>query len=153
HLLHRSDGWPIEWDLTVLGSSLDSAQGLVLALLAVVGLVATKGSQPFDERDRRERYLCAATALALMAVAAITRPTLEEYFVIAIPFVAMLAAFGVVGVASIEGLTPSHRSLFALVAAMSFLITPARLMHKLSASGEHMWQSIDAIGTQIDRVT
>ena len=26
-------------------------------------------------------------------------------------------------------------------------------MHKLSASGEHMWQSIDAIGTQIDRVT
>jgi hypothetical protein len=150
HLLdRRGTGWPLSWDFVVLGSLADSAQNVLLLLLAVIGVkLATRAGDRFADELR----LCAMIAGALAVFATVTRPTFEQYFTIAIPFVAIPASIGAVRVVSMLMDTRTQRTLTTLLIALPFLITPARLLHRL-AGGWGDPAGLELIASQINRVT
>jgi hypothetical protein len=149
HLSYRSNGWPLQWDLSVLGSAADSAQGALLLLLAVVGLLLVRRDRPGLSRDLT---LCVALAAALGALAAAARPTFEQYFVLAIPFLAIPASIGAAALVARIGETTAQRTAIAMLIAVPFLVTPARLAHRLAGS-QRTWPALEAIAQQVNHVT
>lgn len=86
-----------KWDLSVVAGGLLSTQSLVLVGLAVLCVAETKS---WRERERSELYLCAALVIGLALVAAGSHPVFEQYFVLATPFLAVLAAMGLYSIGS-----------------------------------------------------
>ena len=150
HLLDRGTAWPLSWDLVVLGSLADSAQNVLLLLLAGIGL---KLETRAGDRLADELRLCAMIAGALAVFAAVTRPTFEQYFAIAIPFVAIPASIGAVRVVPMLMETRTQRTLTTLLIALPFLITPARLLHRLAGGDRETWPALELVAAHINRVT
>src|SRR2546422_308262 len=104
HLLYRAPGGVIRgltWhDLKVLTAWLSSTQDLLLVLLAAVGLLFLAGRRSWDERRRQEFYLCAWLVVGLSFYMACPRPTYPQYFILVIPFLAILASVGLYSIGS-----------------------------------------------------
>ncbi len=79
------DGWFLH-DLDILTAFVDSVQGLMLVSLVVAGIIATRG--------RRDLTLCAWLVAFSSAYLATTHPTFAQYFIVEMPFAAILAAAG-----------------------------------------------------------
>lgn len=79
------DGW-FTHDLQILTGFLDSVQGAMLLGLVVAGM--------FAARKRRELMLCVWILAFSTAYLATTHPTFPQYFIVEIPFAAILAAAG-----------------------------------------------------------
>jgi hypothetical protein len=102
HLLYRKLYWPntTQHDLEVLTHWIDSGQGLVLGILAVSGLIYLIRRSAWQREAKAQFYLCAWLGAALSAEAARAHPTFGQYFVLGVPFLAMLAAVGMYAIAS-----------------------------------------------------
>ena len=86
HLYYRQvdwSGWFLH-DLEVLTGWLDSGQGMLTIMLAGAGIVLG--------RKRREIVLCSWIAIAYTLYLSATHPTFAQYFTVALPFSAILAA-------------------------------------------------------------
>ncbi len=79
------------WDLSVIAGGLLSTQSLVVMGLAVIGVTQAPA---LEEPERAELYLAAALAVGLGLLAAASHPVFEQYFVLALPFLTILAALG-----------------------------------------------------------
>ena len=79
------DGW-FGHDLNVLTGFLDSVQGLILVSLVAAGAMVARG--------RRDLLLCASVLAFSSVYLATAHPTFAQYFVVEIPFAAVLAAAG-----------------------------------------------------------
>jgi hypothetical protein len=94
-LTYRHAGWgsTVAHDLSEMSSWLDSAPALFLFLLAAAAWWFVRSSQCYKSL-RSELYLCAWLALGLTAEISLARPTFARYFVMVVPFLAILAGPG-----------------------------------------------------------
>ena len=101
NILYRRNGWgdPTEHDIGVLIAWINSAQVLLLGLSALGGLLCVAKSV-WARRVRAEFYLCAWLAAAECVHLSFGRPTFERYYLLTVPFLAILAAAGLYGAAS-----------------------------------------------------
>jgi len=86
HLYYRQvdwSGWFLH-DLEVLTGWLDSGQGMLMFVLVAAGVVMG--------RKRREIALCSWLVAAYCLYLSTTHPTFAQYFTVALPFAAILAA-------------------------------------------------------------
>ena len=95
---YRAINWPdtTRHDLEVLASWIDCGQALVLLALLAAGLWFLHSRKEWGG----ELALCGWLALALGVEVGVAHPTFPRYFVVAIPFVAILAAVGFHGLLS-----------------------------------------------------
>jgi 4-amino-4-deoxy-L-arabinose transferase-like glycosyltransferase len=77
-----------------------SPQALILGLLALAGLLFVRKRSGWERAQRREFYLCAWLAVALMVHISTATPTFRRYYLLAVPFVAILACAGLYDVGS-----------------------------------------------------
>ena len=113
HLFYRQ----VEWDgailhnFEVLIAWADSGHALILLLLAIVGLVyiTSRGNWPrevCEELLLLRGYIASAQGAYLF----IARPTFTHFFLLAVPFLSILAAIGFFAVSSLTIFT--HSSFF-----------------------------------------
>jgi hypothetical protein len=101
-LLYRRVHWEgaTPHDLDVLTSWINSSQALVIGALAIAGLLSIRSASDWEPSRRQEFLLSGWLALALTAYLALTHPTFERYFLLAVPFFAIPASVGLYVVAS-----------------------------------------------------
>jgi hypothetical protein len=118
---YRAINWPetTRHDLEVLTSWIDCGQALVMLALAAAGVWFLRSRKEWGGAWRSELALCGWLALALGAEVGVAHPTFPRYFVVAIPFVAILAAVGFHGFLSGGG--GALRSLWAAAVLSLFL--------------------------------
>jgi len=93
--LYRTVDWPesTQHNIEVLTKWIDSSQALTLAALAAAGIHFIKKSD-WNRATRSEFYLCGYLALATGAELCVPRPTFQRYFLLIVPFLAILASTG-----------------------------------------------------------
>lgn len=96
HLFFRKLYWPntLEHDLETVSSWVDSGQALVLFALAIIGLLYVVFRSQWPSETRRAFYLSAWLAAAMCAEISTAHPTFQRYFILVVPFAAILAALG-----------------------------------------------------------
>jgi len=96
---YRTVGWPgaISHDVGVLLSPLDSAQALVLGVLAVGGQVFARQAS-WGRAVRAELHLCAWLVIAEIVFIANGHPSFSQYYIFTVPFLAILACVAIYAV-------------------------------------------------------
>jgi hypothetical protein len=99
-LSFRTLYWPktTQHDLEILTSWIDSGQALLLLLLFLAGLLFVLFRSQWERDVRREFYLCAWLTLGMCIEIATAHPTFARYFLLMVPFVAILATAGLYAV-------------------------------------------------------
>jgi uncharacterized protein YciI len=125
-------------------------QALMLGGLALAGLVFIRRRSGWEPAPRREFYLCAWLALALMAHISTATPTFRRYYLLAVPFVAVLACAGLFDVGSRLG---SRDRPWGPVLIVS-LLTGACLTKTLIEDREDFsWYDVKPIAAKVNQVT
>jgi len=137
-------------DISVLTSWIDSAQGLALVLLSAVGVWFIARKSNWNGAQRNEFYLAGWLLLGLGAELATAHPTFERYFMLVIPFAAILAMVGLYVAASHMGFEdrPLAPSLF-LIVLVSLSLGKAIWEDRDSYS----WYDCEQIADQVQKVT
>jgi hypothetical protein len=115
HIFFRRLYWSetTQHDLEVMTGWIDCGQALLLGLLALGGLLYLVKRSGWTRALRSEFYLCGWLSLGLVAELGTAHPTFARYFLLAVPFLAALAAVGVYAAAS--KLQDSERTLWPLL--------------------------------------
>jgi len=102
HTQFRALYWPetTEHDVEMLSSWIDSGQAFTLLVLAVSGLLFLKYRSGWPQQLRREFYLCGALALAVAAELSKAHPTFTRYYLLTVPFAAILSVAGLYAIGS-----------------------------------------------------
>lgn len=87
-------------DLDVLTSWVDSGAALLLGMLAIAGLLFVARKINWPQALRSEFYLCAWLAGAMALEIGGAHPTFSWYFVLTVPFLAILAVAGLEEIAA-----------------------------------------------------
>jgi hypothetical protein len=96
HFFYRE----VEWDgalshnLELLTSWINSSRVLMLVLLGIWGLWYVIKHAGWERLERAEIYLCAALAIVQAGYLSTIRPTFPQYFLLAVPFLGLLASLG-----------------------------------------------------------
>jgi len=157
HLLYRRSSLMKEmwWDLhTVHRFWIGSVQGLLPALLAIVGLMFLAGRADWGERRRAEFYLCGWLVAGQGLYLANTLPSFEQYFIFLIPFLSILAAVGVWAIGSQIGGTRRPALLMALIVGLfvAGLARPASQMFT-GFDESDSWSYYEAVAREVNQVT
>jgi hypothetical protein len=151
HALYRRVDWPgaTSHDIDILSAWLQDTQQLILLGLAVLGWMAIRKSEWAAER-RPEFYLCAWLVLAVVAQNVLAHPTFTQYFIFAIPFLAVLACAGFyVLVARLNLGGQAERA--ALVLSCFMLLALGRGIFQ--GRDSETWQHLTGIAKKINEVT
>lgn len=152
NLLHRQEHWAnaMRHDLGVLASWIDSSQALVTGLLACAGLLFVVFRSGWGRAVRAEYTLCAWLAVALTVHISSAHPMFPQYFILPLPFFAILAAVGLYSVGS-RMLAPDRPfwPVFTLVFLLSFALGKS-LTEELD---DFSWEEFEEIAAQVQRVT
>jgi len=153
HTTFRKLYWPdtTRHDLEVLTSWIDSGQALMLGLLAVAGLVYIARRSQWPAALKAEFYLCAWLAAALSAEVGRAHPTFPRYFVLAVPFLAILATVGLYAIASRVWEADQTRWAVAAVSAI-MLLGLGKALYDRDQVSDH-WNSYERLAKKIDEVT
>jgi hypothetical protein len=102
HLRYRKLYWPetTRHDLEVLTSWVNSGPPLILGALAVFGLLYVVRKSPWERAVKAPFYLCAWITAALTVELGRAHPTFSQYFLLIVPFLAVLAAVGLYAINS-----------------------------------------------------
>ena len=140
-LAHNFDEW-FAW--------IGSPQALMLGLLTVAGLLFIRKRSGWERARRREFYLCAWLALALMAHISTATPTFRRYYLLAVPFLAILACAGLYDVGSRLG-AADRPWLPVLIVC---LLTGACLTKRLIEGWDDFsWHTAEHIAAKVKQVT
>ena len=150
--LFRRVNWgdAVSHDIDVLSSWVDSGQTLFLFFLTLAGLWFVSKKSGWSLRIRREFYLCGWLAASLVAYISTAHPTFNRYFVICIPFLAVLAAPGVFAVGS-RLVSPTRPFWPAVTVALIFAIALGRDLFNGRDGGS--WQRYGKIADKVSQVT
>jgi hypothetical protein len=152
HVFFRQLYWPgtTRHDLEILVSWIDSGQALLLGVLAAAGLLHVARRSEWAAAAKAEFYLCAWLAAALGAEAARAHPTFPRYFLLTVPFLAILGAVGVYAIAG--ALSRTGRPLGAVVTVM-FLMTVGlgKAIYERREIGD--WSGYERVARKIEEVT
>ncbi len=102
NLIFRQVEWPgaISHDIGVMTTWVNSAQALLVGLLAIAGLLFIRFQSNWTKPQRAEFYLCGWLALALDVYISTAHPTFQRYYLFSLPFLAILAAAGLYSVST-----------------------------------------------------
>lgn len=158
NLLFRQVEWPgaISHDVfAVFFSWVTSSEALLLALLAVAGFLyirfrADWTGDRWNREQRSEFYLCGWLALALGVHISNAHPTFQRYYMLALPFVVILAAAGLYALlARLYTPTRAFWPIFAL--ALIFSLELAKSLH--DRHDNINWHDLEKIAAKVDQVT
>jgi hypothetical protein len=151
-LLYRRVHWQgaTPHDIDVLTSWINSAQALLLGALAIVGLLFIRSVRDWESRPKPEFYLAGWLAFALTAYLALTHPTFERYFLLAVPFFAILASVGVYAIASRLG-NPERPFWPAALVIILFCLGLSKTLYDDRHS--YKWRDYEKIAAKVDQVT
>ncbi len=152
HLSFREVYWPqaARHDLKVLTSWTGSGQALLLGLLALFGLLYAWRTSQWPRAVKAEFHLCAWLAAALALEAALAHPTFPQYFLLTVPFLAILAVAGLYAATSrVRGLEPPWRP--ALLVAVLCAAGLASFLY--DSREDDKWGGYKKVAAAIDRVT
>ena len=137
-------------DVDVLSAWLDSAQGLLMALLAGAGLWFLTKKMNGDRARRQEFYLCAWLTVTLVLYIATAHPTFQRYFAFAAPFASAVAALGLYWVGS--RLSSPDRPLGpTLLVIVLLTLSLARAL--FDDRDSVTWHDYEEIARKVDKVT
>jgi hypothetical protein len=144
HLFFRKLYWPetTRHDLEVLTSWVNSPQVLVTGLLAVLGVLYVSRRSLWPNQVKAEYYLCAWLAAALCVEVSLAHPTFERYFLLPVPFLAILAVAGLYAIQSKRA---------ALVVAAIFVLGLGRSLY--DRRDADTWSVYERLASFVDRVT
>jgi len=96
HVFFRRLYWPetTRHDLEILTTWIDNGQALILGLLAFGGLLYVVRQSGWPRTLKAEFYLCVWLAVALSAEVGRAHPTFARYFLLTVPFLAILVVAG-----------------------------------------------------------
>lgn len=149
---HSETGGSLSHEIHVLSQWLDSSQALLLIVLAAVGMLFLARQSDWPRRRRSEFHLCLWLSGGLAAVAACANPTFSGYFVLSIPFVAMLAAVGLYAIGS-RLWAPRRPAWLVLAVAGFFALGTAKWFYQFRSVFQQGWQRYESVAEQINRVT
>ena len=156
NLVYRKVEWAgaISHDIfTVFLSWLNSAQALLLGLVAVAGLLFVRfdsDQENWNKNQRAEFYLCGWLALALGVHISSAHPTFQRYYLLALPFVVILAAAGLYSVT--RRLYVPDRPFWPIFAlTLIFSLELAKALH--DRHDNINWRDLEKIAAKVDRVT
>ncbi|HEV2689998.1 MAG TPA: hypothetical protein VGV35_15670 [Bryobacteraceae bacterium] len=152
HLFYRRSDWEgaTAHDLNVLTSWIDSGAALLLGLLAVTGLLFIAKGSEWNRAQRSEFYLCGWLAGAVGVEIASAHPTFAWYFLLVVPFLAILAVAGLHEVAS--RMYKPDRPVWP-VALLSVLLSLALVRALRDDSEATTWGDMQAVANKVDEVT
>jgi len=152
HAFYRKLYWPetTQHDLEIFASWLGDAPALILGLLALGGLIYIVRRSSWPAAVKAEYYLCAWLAAALAAEVASAHPTFSRYFLLTVPFLAILAAAGLYALSVALDLQRSRWP----VAVLAILLI-AGLGKTLYERNRDLdtWQPYQRVAAKIDQVT
>ena len=152
HVSFRKLYWPdtTRHDLEVLTSWIDSGQALLIGLLAVSGLVYIARRSQWPAAVKADFYLCAWLAAALAAEVGRAHPTFARYFLLTVPFLAILAAVGLYAIAS--RIFERDKPLWAVLPVVILLVFGlGRSLYDRRQIGD--WSNYERLARKIDEVT
>jgi hypothetical protein len=152
HVFFRKLYWPetTQHDLEVLTSWIDSGQALVAGLLAVFGLLYVIRRSSWPRAVKAQFYLAAWLAVALAAEVARAHPTFPQYFLLIVPFVAILAVAGLCALA--ERLIAGGRPAVP-VSIVALLIAFGLVKAIYNRRDEPKWQEYERLAIKVNQVT
>ena len=144
HLFFRKLYWPetTSHDIEVLTSWIESPQALLTGLLAGLGVLYVSRRSQWPEAVKAEYYLCAWLAVALCVEVSLAHPTFERYFLLPVPFLAILAVAGLYAIQSKRA---------ALVVSAIFVLGLGRSLYDRRESDT--WSDYERLAQFVDRVT
>jgi len=127
-----------------------SPQALMLGLLAMAGLLFIRKRSGWERASRREFYLCAWLAVALMAHISTATPTFRRYYLLAVPFLAILACAGLYDVGSRLGSPDRPWWPVLIVCLLTGLCLTKRL---IEGWDDFSWPAVERIAAKVKQVT
>jgi len=152
NLIFRQVEWPgaIPHDIGVMLSWLNSAQALIVGLLAIAGLLFVRFRSDWSAQQRSEFYLCGWLALALGVYISTAHPTFQRYYLFALPFLAIAGAAGLYSISTrLYAPNRPFRPIFALTVIFSLEL--AKALH--DKHDNINWLDLEKIAAKVDEVT
>lgn len=151
HLFYRQVGMgSLSMNLLDVATAwLNSAQALILGALAIGGWIYVRESD-WDDRVRREFYLCGWLSLSIGLFVMTAHPAFPQYFVLTVPFMGILAAAGLYGTAVRSGAACPRPWPVPLVMAL-MVLSLGRSLHEYP--GSHGWRRMESLAKLVDKVT
>jgi hypothetical protein len=154
HLSYRQADWrgATQHDIDTLTSWINNAPDLGLILLALAGALFLIGKREWERGRRAEFFLCAGLALAMGIQNSFAHPTFRQYFVVLVPFLAILAGLGLYAIALRMGYQAKP---LRLVLALTLLLClqMARSIYVVSEEHWEDWHDYEEIARKANEVT
>jgi hypothetical protein len=152
HFFYRLLDWEgaMQHDREVLLSWIDSAQALTLILLAIVGLWYVMRLSGWERSRRAEFYLCAWIAPAVAFHISRAHPNFERYYLLTVPFLAILACAGLYAIGSAL-LAPDQAWRTVAVAGLLTCLGLAKSIYL--QQGYFTWTDCEKIAAKVAQVT
>jgi 4-amino-4-deoxy-L-arabinose transferase-like glycosyltransferase len=152
NLLYRQRQWDgaVSHNFGEWFAWVDSSQALVLGILAVAGLLFIRKRSGWEGPRRREFYLCAWLAVALMAHISTATPTFRRYYLLAVPFVTILACAGLYDMGSRLG-APDRRLWPVLIVGLLTVSHLAKVL--VEGRDDFSWRAVKKIAAKVKEVT
>lgn len=152
HSTFRKLYWPdtTRHDLEILASWIDSGQALLLGLLAVFGLLYIARRSEWPPSLKAEFYLCAWLAVGIAAELGFAHPTFRQYFLLIVPFLAILAVVGMYAVGSrVLDTDRPLRPVLLVTGLFAFGLAQSLYDHR----EDNTWHMYEQLAAKIDQVT
>ncbi len=147
---HENWGSTVGHDLAESTAWLSSAQAFVLLVLAAAAWWFLRRPE-CDRKLRAELYLCGWLVLAVGAETGLAHPTFTRYFVLMVPFLAILAAPGFYEVATRLRGAPARPLLPTLLLVLLTAMGAARAIYTNGQT--YRWKDLQKVAAKIRQVT
>jgi hypothetical protein len=153
HLFFRKLYWPetTTHDLEIVTSWIDCGQALLLGLLGAAGLLWMRFRSGWEGRLKSEFYLCFWLTAALAVELCTAHPTFSRYFLLMVPFVAILASVGLMVTASAL-YKPESRVAPVVIWGFLFALGMGTSQHQ-RLEDIRTWKDMEAIAAKVKEVT
>jgi hypothetical protein len=152
-MIYRRVQWPsaTRHDFGEWTAWLASPQAILTGLLAIGGLLFVRFRSDWAKGVRSELYLCAWLGGAVSLHVSAAHPTFVRYYLLALPFLAVLASAGLYHAA--DRLYRADRRL-APVLVVTVLLAGALAKALVESHSDDMkWSDYEAIAAKVDQVT
>jgi hypothetical protein len=150
HAVYRRADWPgaTMHDIDILSQWIHDTQQLILFGLAVAGWLVIRKSLWAMER-RAEFHLCALLVLAIAAQNVLAHPTFPQYFIFAVPFLAVLACAGLYALLCRLNLADRGWQMATVLACFMLLALGRSIFQGRDSES---WKNLAKIAAKVDEV-
>jgi hypothetical protein len=129
---------------------MNNYEAVLLIGLAGLGLSYIVGRSGWEERKQQEFFLCAWLVLVESAYLCIPKPTFGRYYMLVMPFLAMLAAVGLYAIAAQIG---SLRLPWRYPLVLAMVMVGAFTKYSVDAASDYSWSDLKKVAAKVDEVT